>query len=63
MSSTLYPQTDVNVSEVLLSGGKNSFVDFEPENLRLENGDWGAVDVDQTTALFGVSDGRRGLVL
>jgi len=46
VSSTLHPQTDVDVSEVLLPSGKDGFVDFKPEDLRLKDGNWGAVDVD-----------------
>ena len=46
VSSTFYPQADVDVSKVVLPSSKDSFVNFESEDFRPEVGDWGSVNVD-----------------
>ena len=63
VSSPLYPQTDIDVSEVFLPGSKDGLVDLEPEDFRLEVGDWAAIDVNKTTALLGLGDGSRCLFI
>ena len=61
VSSSLDTDTDVNATEGVLAGNKDSFVDLETEDLRLEEVDGGAVNVDEATALLGVGDRSGGL--
>ena len=61
VSTTLDADADVDGTESILAGDQNRLVNLETEELRLEEINWGAVDVDKATALLGVSDGGCGL--
>lgn len=63
MSTTLDADADVDGAESLLTSDQDGFVDLEAEDLRLEEVDGGAVDVDETTALLGVGNRGGGLGL
>ena len=56
VSSSLHPDADIEDAEGVFTGDQNGLVDLEPEDLGLEDGDGGAVDTDDTTALLGVGD-------
>ena len=61
VSTTLDADADVDSTESILAGNQNGLVDLEPEDLRLEEVDGGAVNVDEATALLGVGDRSGGL--
>lgn len=61
VSTTLDADADVDGTKSILSGNENGLVDLEAEDLRLEEVDGGAVDVDEATALLGVGNRGSGL--
>ena len=61
VSTTLHAKTDVNRRKSILASDKDGLVDLEPQDLRLEERDGGAVDVDETPAFLRVRNGSRGL--
>ena len=61
VSTTLDADADVDGREGVLASDQDGLVDLEAEDLRLEELDGGAVDVDEATALFGVGDGGGSL--
>ena len=61
VSTTLDADTDVDGTEGLLASNQDGLVDLEAEDLRLEEVDGGAVNVDETTALLGVGNRSGGL--
>lgn len=63
VSTTLDTDTDVDDTESVLAGGKDSLVDLEPEDFRLEEVDGGAVDVDEATTLPCVGNRSCGLCI
>ena len=50
-------------TEFVRTENEDGFVDFESENLRLDEGERSAVDLDQAFALLAESYGCRGLLL
>ena len=63
VSTTLDADTDVDGGKAVLTRDEDGLVDLEAEDLRLEEVDGGAVDVDEATALLGVGDRGRGLAM
>jgi hypothetical protein len=61
MSTTLDTNTDIYSAKGILASNQDGLVNLETENLRLEEVDGGAVDVNKTTALLGVGDRSGGL--
>jgi hypothetical protein len=61
VSSTLDADTDVERCVLVLADDENGLVDFETEDLGLDEVYGGAVDTDEATALPGVCDGGCGL--
>ena len=61
VSSSLDANADVDGVKVFWTGNKNGLVDFVTEDLGLEEVERGAVNVDEATALLGVSNRGRGL--
>ena len=61
MSTTLDANADVDGTEGILASDQNGLVNLETEDLRLEEVDGGAIDVNEATALLGVGDRGRGL--
>ena len=61
MSSTLDTHTDVDRGEGVLAGDEDGLVDLEAEDLRLDETDWGTVDVNESAALLGVCYRGSGL--
>ena len=61
VSTTLDTDTDVNDTESVLAGGKDGLVDLESEDLRLEEVEGRAVNVDEATTLLSVGDRGSGL--
>ena len=61
VSTTLDADADVDGTESILASYQNRLIDLESEDLRLEEADGGAVDVEETTALLGVGDRGGGL--
>ena len=62
VSTTLHAETDVDSGEGLFTGDKDRFIDLEAQELRLEEGDGGAVDVDEAASLLRVGDRSSGLL-
>lgn len=62
VSTTLHAETDVDGGERILASNENGLVDLEAQDLGPEEGEGGAVDVNETTALLSVRDGSCGLV-
>ena len=62
VSTTLHTKTDVNRGEGILSGNENRLVDLEAQDLRLEERDGRAVDVDEAATLLRVGDSSRSLL-
>ena len=63
MSTTLDADTDVDRTEGILASNQDGLVDLEAEDLRLEEVDGGAVNVDEAAALLGMGDRGRGLAM
>ena len=61
VSTTLDTDTDVNDTESVLAGGKDGLVDLESEDLRLEEVEGRAVNVDEATTLLSVGNRGSGL--
>ena len=61
VSTTLDTEANVDRREEILASNKDGLIDLEPQDFGLEERDGGAVDVDETTALFGVGDGGGSL--
>ena len=61
VSTTLHTKTNVNRGERLLAGNKDRLVDLEAQDLRLEERDGRAVDVDEAAALLSVRNSSCGL--
>ena len=61
MSSTLDAYADVDRGEGVLTGDEDGLVDLEAEDLRLDETDWGAVDVNESAALLSVCYRGGGL--
>ena len=61
VSTTLDTNTDVNDTESVLAGGEDGLVDLESEDLRLEEVEGRAVDVDEATTLLSMGDRGSGL--
>ena len=62
VSTTLHTKTNVNRGESLLAGNKDRLVDLEAQDLRLEERDGRAVDVNEAATLLRVSDSSRSLL-
>ena len=62
VSTTLHTKTNVNRGESLLAGNKDRLVDLEAQDLRLEERDGRAVDVDEAATLLRVGDSSRSLL-
>ena len=62
VSTTLDADADVNGTEGILAGDQNGLVDLEAEDLRLEQVDGRAVDVDEAATLLRVGDSSRSLL-
>ena len=62
VSTTLHTKTNVNRGESLLAGNKDRLVDLEAQDLRLEERDGRAVDVDEAATLLCVGDSSRSLL-
>ena len=54
MSTALDAHADIDGTESVFASYEHGLVDLEAEDLRLEEVDGGAVDVDETAALLGV---------
>ena len=61
VSSTLDTHANVDRGEGVLTGDEDGLVDLEAEDLRLDETDWGAVDVNESAALLGVCYRGGGL--
>ena len=61
VSTTLDADTNVNGGEGLLANNQDRLVDLEAEDLGLQEGDRGAVDVDEATTLLSMGDRGSGL--
>ena len=61
VSSTLHADTDIEGGERLLAGNKDGLVHLETEDFRLNEVDRGAIDADESSALFCVGNGGCGL--
>lgn len=55
--------SDVDGSELVQTGQGQWLVNLETQDLRLNQGDWGTVDLDQTLTGLDVGDGSSGLLL
>ena len=62
VSTTLHTKTNVNRGESLLAGNKDRLVDLEAQDLRLEERDGRAVDVNEAATLLRVGDSSRSLL-
>ena len=55
--------SDVDVGELVQAGQGQWLVDLETQDLGLNQGDWGTVDLDQTLTGLDVGDSSSGLLL
>lgn len=55
--------SDIDVLELVQAGQGQWLVDLETQDLRLDQGDWGTVDLDQTLTGLDVGDGSSGFLL
>ena len=62
VSTTLHAKTNVNGGEGLLASDKDGFIDLEAQKLGLEQGNGGAVDVNETATLLRVRNRSCGLI-
>ena len=63
MATTGDSDADIQVGELLDADNKQRLVNLESENLRLNKGDGGAVDLQKTFALFNVGNSGGRLLL
>jgi len=62
VSTTLHTHPDVHDAERLLACNKNRLIDLETEDLRVQEGDRGAIDVNEATPFLGVRNSSCGLL-
>ena len=63
VTTTGNSDSDVNVGELVQAGQGQWLVDLETQDLGLNQGDWGTVDLDQTLTGLDVGDSSSGLLL
>lgn len=61
VSTTLDTETNVNRRERVLASDKDGLVDLEPQDLGLQEGDGGAIEVNEAATFLCVCDSSRGL--
>lgn len=55
--------SDIDVLELVQASQGQWLVDLETQDLRLDQGDWGTVDLDQTLTGLNVGNGSSGFLL